>query len=69
MRWLLRRADHGLRLDETVKETLSLRELVSQNNIILKGVDARLKNVEKVQSDWKADCERKDAEESDEDED
>ena len=41
-------ADHGLRLDEAVKEISSLRKLLEENNTILKGVDARLKEIEKV---------------------
>ena len=51
-------ADHGLRLDEVVKETSSLRKLLEENNTILKGVDARLKEVEKVYCEWRTDCER-----------
>ena len=62
-------ADHGLRLDEAVKETSSHRKLIEENNTILKGVDARLKEVERVQTKWKASTDEEfrkaDAEEED----
>ena len=61
-------ADHGLRLDEAVKETSSLRKLVEENNTILKGVDTRLKEVERVQLEWR-DENRRPEEEDDNDED
>ena len=62
-------ADHGLRLDEAVKETSSLRKLVEENNTILKGVDARLKEVERVQLEWKEDNRRAEEDSDDNDED
>ena len=62
-------ADHGLRLDEAVKETSSLRKLIEENNTILKGVDARLIEVEKVQSEGLADCTKEAEESEDNDED
>ena len=66
-------ADHGLRLDEAVKETSSMRKLIEENNTILKGVDTRLKEVERVQTEWKAasdeEFRKADAEEDDDDED
>ena len=59
--------DHGLRIDEAVKKTSSLRKLIEENNTILKGVDARLKEVGKVQLEWRERCD-KEAEESEEEE-
>ena len=60
-------ADHGLRLDEAVKETSSMRELIQENNTILKSVDTRLKEVERVQLEWR-DKNKRAEEESDNDE-
>ena len=46
-------ADQGESLDEALKETTSMRKLIKRNHVLLQGVDARLKEVERVQLEWR----------------